>query len=103
MLEYSVYANASVIRHISLLESPAEVIFHDVSTISLTRFHLTYFFVLFSLSYFTEIIVNSNVTRRNVGGVFITQENFFSVCTFARDTLYSEYVVVTFGPCRHTQ
>ena len=44
MLEYSVYANSSVIGHMAVFEighmavfeSPAEFIFRDVSTISLT-------------------------------------------------------------------
>jgi hypothetical protein len=46
MLEYSVYANSNVIEHMAVFESPAEVIFRDVSTISLTRFHLTSFFLI---------------------------------------------------------
>ena len=45
MLEYSVHANSSVTGHMAVFESLAEVIFRDVSTISITRVHLTSFFL----------------------------------------------------------
>jgi len=46
MLEYSVYTDSSVIGHMAVFESLAEVIFRDVSTISITRVHLTSFFLI---------------------------------------------------------
>jgi len=76
MLEYSVYANSSVVGHMAVFESPAEVIFRDVSTISLTRVHLTSFLLL-SLCHITEIFLISKLTRRIVEGVCIIKEYVF--------------------------
>ena len=100
MLEYSVYANSNVIGHMAVFESPAEVIIRDVSTISLTRFHLTsFFFIIAAESYYWNLFEFHTNTQKSQRGLHNKRINC-SVCNLGRDPLYSEFLMVLLSPCK---